>query len=98
MENLNKQIDELNFHDSYIDSVHLSEEGILSVQILYYNWEGNDFNAQQWATKKLTIEIEHCVHLQFSSPGLWMEDQEIQDNVDKVVRHLRDKFSAALRD
>lgn len=27
-----------------------------------------------------------------------LEDQEIQDNVDKVVRHLRDKFSAALRD
>lgn len=27
-----------------------------------------------------------------------MEDQEIQDTVDKVVRHLRDNFSAALRD
>jgi phenylalanyl-tRNA synthetase beta chain len=27
-----------------------------------------------------------------------LEDQEIQDTVDKVVRHLRDNFSAALRD
>ncbi len=27
-----------------------------------------------------------------------MEDQEIQNTVDKVVRHLRDNFSAALRD
>jgi phenylalanyl-tRNA synthetase beta chain len=27
-----------------------------------------------------------------------LEDQEIQDSVDKVVRHLRDNFSAALRD
>ena len=27
-----------------------------------------------------------------------LEDQEIQDTVDKVLRHLRDNFSAALRD
>jgi len=27
-----------------------------------------------------------------------LEDQEIQDTVDKVVRHLRDNFKAALRD
>lgn len=27
-----------------------------------------------------------------------LEDQEIQESVDKVVRHLRDNFSAALRD
>lgn len=80
MENFNKQIDELNFHDSFIDSVCLSEEGILKVKFHYYNWEGNEFKSEQWTTKILTIEIEHCVHLKFSSPGLWLEDQEIQNH------------------
>jgi phenylalanyl-tRNA synthetase beta chain len=27
-----------------------------------------------------------------------LEDQEIQDTVDKIIRHLRDNFSAALRE
>jgi len=34
----------------------------------------------------------------FQSVDKTLEDQEIQDTVDKVVRHLRDNFSAALRD
>lgn len=80
MENFNTKIDELNFHDSFIESIRLSEDGILRLNFHYYNWEGNEFKSKRWTTKKLTIEIEHCIHLKFSSPGLWMEDQEIQNH------------------
>lgn len=80
MENFNEQINKLNFNDSYIDPFCLSEDGTLKMMFHYYNWEGNEFDSKQWTTKKSTIVIEHCIHLEFSSPGLWLEDQEIQDH------------------
>lgn len=81
MENFNLKIDELEFHDSSIESVCLTEFGVLKVKIHYYNWEGNQFESEKWTTKTLTLEVEHCIHLKFSSPGLWNEDQEIQNHV-----------------
>lgn len=81
MENFNLKIDNLDFHDSFIESVGLSELGILKIKIHYYNWEGNKSESKKWTTKNLTIEVEHCLHLKFSSPGLWNEDQEIQKHI-----------------
>ena len=78
MNNTNLVFEDLNFHDSFIDSLAMNEEGILKIKIHYYNWEGNEFTADTWKTKNLTIEVEHCIHLKFSSPGLSMSDQEIQ--------------------
>lgn len=78
MKNFNENLDELNFHDSDIKSVCLTEDGILRVKIHYYNWEGNKFESQKWISKKLLLEVEHCIHLRYSSPGLSNEDLEIQ--------------------
>jgi hypothetical protein len=78
--NFNKEFDKLNFHDSYIENINFSDEGLLRIRIHYYNWEGNKNDAEQWVTKNLTIEIEHCLHFKFSSPGLSLDDQEIYDH------------------
>ena len=77
MENFNDSLNELNFHDSWIDQIQLSENGVLTINIDYYNWEGNDFHSDTWITKKLSIIIEHCIHFKFSNPDFIKGTQEI---------------------
>lgn len=80
IKNYNQQIDKLNFHDSTIQSVKLTEDGLFTLEMLYYNWEGNQPESSLWVTKRLIFEVEHCLHFKFCSPGLSLEDQEIHDH------------------
>lgn len=74
MENYRKYLDNLDFHDSNIDTI-LIEDGDLfdrkiSIKIDYYNWEGNNEDSESWITRTLQITINHCVHFQINAPNL----------------------------
>jgi len=80
MKNLNFDIDQIDFHDSFIKSAVLDDFGVLTIHINYYNWEGNAKDSDNWKTKTLTIKVEHCLQFKFCSPGLWENDWEIQNH------------------
>lgn len=81
MKNYKEYIDELDFHDSNIESI-LIEDGELfdrkvTIKIDYYNWEGNNEDAETWITKTLQITFNHCVHFQLNAPNLVEDTFEI---------------------
>lgn len=57
MKNYREKLDNLNFHDSSIESI-LIEDGDLfdrriTIKIHYYNWEGNTKSSETWIQKTL---------------------------------------------
>ncbi len=77
MINYKKHIENLNFHDSNIESIKIEDcdyfDRKLTLRINYYNWEGNSEDSDTWTTKTLLLIINHCVNLQMNAPNL-MED------------------------
>lgn len=81
MKNYKEYLDELDFHDSNIESI-LIEDGELfdrkvTIKIDYYNWEGNNEDTETWITKTLQLTINHCVHFQLNAPNLVEDTFEI---------------------
>ena len=85
MENFNLVIGKYNFHDSVINRIVFDpcEEGSLlrrlSLEIDYYNWEGNNENNSEWHWKKMFFEIEHCFLLRYEFPNIIENGNEISD-------------------
>ena len=84
MLNYREQLNELDFHDSNIESMYIEDADYfdrrLTVLIDYYNWEGNKEESDIWKTKVLKITINHCVHLQLNAPNLMEDTFEIVDH------------------
>lgn len=81
MNNYRKHLDDLNFHDSNIESIIFengdSSDRKLTITIDYYNWENNTEDSNTWTTRTLKLIINHCVHLQINTPNLVEDTFEI---------------------
>lgn len=102
MINYKKHIENLDFHDSNIESIKIEDgdyfDRKLTITIDYYNWEGNSEDSENWTTKTLRLIINHCVHLQLNAPNL-MEDtfeimsQEYDLKYDEFVKKAEEEKS-----
>ena len=75
MDNFNAVIGQYNFHDSTINNIIFNPcaYGLLrklTLEIDYYNWEGNDKNSTEWIWKKMLFEVEHCFLLRYEFPNI----------------------------
>ncbi len=74
IENYKHHLENLNFHDSLIDSISFKSGDLFdrttTLVIDYYNWEGNSEEGDEWVTKKLVLELAHTVHLEINAPNL----------------------------
>lgn len=81
MKNYKEELENLDFHDSNITSI-LIEDGDMfdrkiTMNIDYYNWEGNTEDSDTWITKTLQLTIYHGVHFQINAPNLIEDTFEI---------------------
>lgn len=110
MINYKEFIDNLNFHDSNIESVKIEDgdyfDRKLSVTIDYYNWEGNSENSDVWTTKTLRLIINQCVHFQLNAPNLIEDSFEIMDHefdlkydefIEKAIKEKSESYFINLR-
>ena len=104
MKNYKTILEELNFHDSNIESFKIFNENgnrKAIIKINYYNWEGNQNESENWKWRKLMISFEHLVHFVFNAPDLDDNAFEIMETefdigIEKLIeleKKKKDKFS-----
>lgn len=82
MNNYKNNLENLNFHDSSIISIKLSDDDNnnrkISLLIHYYNWEENS-KKNDWKYKILRLNFKNMVHFQYNAPNLVKHSFEILD-------------------